>query len=86
MRPPKRVGVYAKGIIIYGMVHRREPRQRRIYKLAIETFGAKEKAERWLRRPLRQFHGRTPMEMLETDSGSRQVEVLLGRIGHGLAA
>jgi putative toxin-antitoxin system antitoxin component (TIGR02293 family) len=58
----------------------------RIYALAVETLGDKAKAKHWLRRPLRQFSGRTPMEMLETDLGAHQVEVLLGRIGHGLAA
>jgi putative toxin-antitoxin system antitoxin component (TIGR02293 family) len=58
----------------------------RIYALAVETLGDDAKAKHWLRRPLRQFGGRTPMEMLETDLGAHQVEVLLGRIGHGLAA
>lgn len=53
-----------------------------IYALALETLGEEEKAKRWLRRPLRQFGGRTLMEMLETDLGAHQVEVLLGRIGH----
>jgi putative toxin-antitoxin system antitoxin component (TIGR02293 family) len=64
----------------------RVSRVARIYALALETLGEEEKAKRWLRRPLRQFRGRTPMEMLETDLGAHQVEVLLGRIGHGLAA
>jgi putative toxin-antitoxin system antitoxin component (TIGR02293 family) len=58
----------------------------RIYALALETLGDEARAKRWLRRPLRQFGGRTPMQMLETDLGAHQVEVLLGRIGHGLAA
>jgi putative toxin-antitoxin system antitoxin component (TIGR02293 family) len=64
----------------------RVSRLARIYAMALETLGEDEKAKRWLRRPLRQFRGRTPMEMLETDLGAYQVEVLLGRIGHGLAA
>jgi putative toxin-antitoxin system antitoxin component (TIGR02293 family) len=64
----------------------RVSRVARIYALALETFGAQETATRWLRKPLRQFRGRTPMEMLETDLGAHQVEVLLGRISHGLAA
>jgi putative toxin-antitoxin system antitoxin component (TIGR02293 family) len=64
----------------------RVSRVARIYALALETLGEDEKAKRWLRRPLTQFRGRTPMEMLETDLGAHQVEVLLGRIGHGLAA
>lgn len=64
----------------------RVSRVARIYALALETFGEENKAKRWLRRPLRQFRGRTPMQMLETDLGAHQVEVLLARIGHGLAA
>jgi len=64
----------------------RVSRVARIYALALETLGDQEKAKRWLRRPLRQFRGRTPMQLLETDLGAHQVEVLLGKIGHGLAA
>jgi len=58
----------------------------RISALALEILGEEEKAKRWLRKPLRQFRGRTRMEMLETESGAYEVEVLLGRIGHGVAA
>ena len=58
----------------------------RIYALAAEAFGDLDKARRWLRRPLRQFAGRTPMEMIETELGAAQVETLLGRISHGIAA
>jgi putative toxin-antitoxin system antitoxin component (TIGR02293 family) len=64
----------------------RVSRVARIYALAVETLGEREKANRWLRKPLRQFAGRTPMEMLETELGAHQVENLLGRISHGLAA
>jgi putative toxin-antitoxin system antitoxin component (TIGR02293 family) len=58
----------------------------RIYALALDTFGNEEKARRWLRKPLRQFGGRTAMQMLETELGAHQVETILGRIGHGLGA
>jgi putative toxin-antitoxin system antitoxin component (TIGR02293 family) len=64
----------------------RVSRVARIYALALETFRAPEKAKHWLRKSLRQFGGRTPMEMLETDLGTHQVEILLGQIAHGLAA
>ncbi len=81
------------------LAHRMKKRQRlsldesnrvsrvaRIYALAVETLGDRDKANRWLRKPLRRFGGRTPMEMIETDLGANQVENLLGRISHGLAA
>ncbi|HXR24463.1 MAG TPA: antitoxin Xre/MbcA/ParS toxin-binding domain-containing protein [Candidatus Binataceae bacterium] len=58
----------------------------RIFALAAETLGGDDRAKDWLRRPLRQFAGRTPMAMLATDLGAHQVEVLLGRIAHGIAA
>jgi len=64
----------------------RVSRVARIWAQAVETFGAADKARRWLRKPIRQFGGRTPMEMLETELGAHQVEMLLGRIAHGLAA
>jgi putative toxin-antitoxin system antitoxin component (TIGR02293 family) len=58
----------------------------RIYALAVETFGDDDKARHWLRRPLRPLSGRTAMRMLETELGAHQVEILLGRIAHGIAA
>lgn len=64
----------------------RVSRVARIYAHAVETFGDPDKAKRWLRKPLRQFGGRSAMEMLETELGAHQVEAFLGRISHGLAA
>lgn len=51
-----------------------------------ETFGSQEKAALWLRRPTSAFDGETSISLLDTDEGSRQVEHLLARIDHGLAA
>lgn len=64
----------------------RVSRVARIFALASETLGSHERAREWLRRPLHQFGGRSPLEMLATDLGSHQVEVLLGRIAHGIGA
>jgi len=44
------------------------------------------KAHRWLRRPTEPLGGRAPLDLLDTDAGSRAVEALLGRIEHGIAA
>jgi putative toxin-antitoxin system antitoxin component (TIGR02293 family) len=49
------------------------------------TFGDKEKAHTWLRRPTPLLDGETPLDRLDTDYGTRQVEALLGRIAYGLA-
>ena len=64
----------------------RVSRVARIFTTAVETFGSDERALVWLRRPLVQFDDRSPLEMLATDLGTHQVEVLLGRIAHGIAA
>jgi putative toxin-antitoxin system antitoxin component (TIGR02293 family) len=53
---------------------------------AEETFGGREKAGAWLRRPTAALAGEGPLEWLDTDEGSHEVEILLGRIAHGIAA
>jgi len=58
----------------------------RILAAAEETFGSREKAGAWLRRPTTLLAGDRPLDMLDTDEGTRNVEALLGRIGHGIAA
>jgi hypothetical protein len=57
----------------------------RISALAEETFGSKEKAERWLLRPTGALGGQKPGELLGSAEGARQVEILLNRIAHGIA-
>jgi putative toxin-antitoxin system antitoxin component (TIGR02293 family) len=49
------------------------------------TFGDPAKAHAWLRRPTPVLDGESPLDRLDTDFGTRQVEALLGRIAHGLA-
>jgi len=58
----------------------------RVIAAAEETFGGREKAGTWLRRPTSALAGESPLEWLDTDEGARQVEILLGRIAHGIAA
>jgi putative toxin-antitoxin system antitoxin component (TIGR02293 family) len=53
---------------------------------AEETFGSREKAAAWLRCPSAALGGEHPLQLLDTDEGAREVEALLGRIGHGIAA
>lgn len=56
----------------------------RIASQASEVLGGDDKASRWLHRPNRALGGRQPLELLDTDLGSRQVEEVLGRIEHGV--
>jgi putative toxin-antitoxin system antitoxin component (TIGR02293 family) len=58
----------------------------RLVAAARETFGDPAKALTWLNRENRVLGGETPLAMADTDLGARNVEALLGRIGHGLAA
>jgi putative toxin-antitoxin system antitoxin component (TIGR02293 family) len=58
----------------------------RVLAAAEETFGNQEKAGAWLRRPTRALGGEAPLNLLDTDGGTREVETLLGRIGYGIAA
>ena len=58
----------------------------RMQTLAEETFGEKERANRWLRRALTELDGETPLEVAQTEAGARVVETILGKIAWGAAA
>lgn len=49
-----------------------------------EVLGTLEKAALWLRRDNRALGGHSPLEMLDTEIGSRAVEGVLLRIEHGV--
>ncbi|MGO4669802.1 antitoxin Xre/MbcA/ParS toxin-binding domain-containing protein [Bosea sp. 2KB_26] len=61
-------------------------RAARVLAEAEETFGSQQKAAKWLRRPTTALSGEKPIDLLDTSEGADQVEALLGRIGHGIAA
>jgi len=62
----------------------------RLYRLAriaahaARLLGTDDQAAAWLRRPNRSLGGESPLEVLDTDSGAREVEDALGRLEHGL--
>ena len=56
----------------------------RIAALAEESLGGRDRAARWLKRPNRALGNAIPLQHLDTDLGSRQVEDVLGRISHGV--
>ncbi len=58
----------------------------RVLAAAEATFGNQAKAGMWLRRPTTALAGERPLDLLDTDEGAREVSLLLGRIGHGIAA
>ncbi|MFM2354482.1 MAG: hypothetical protein RLZZ528_218 [Pseudomonadota bacterium] len=48
------------------------------------TFGDPGIADEWLRSPNPALDGNIPIEMAATDIGAREVEIVLGRIAHGV--
>ena len=56
----------------------------RVVAQAARVLGAKDKAVRWMSTPNRAMGGSVPVEMLDTDLGTQDVEAALGRIGHGV--
>lgn len=61
-------------------------RAARVLAEAEETFGNREKASLWLRTASQALAGECPLDLLDTEEGAREVETLLGRISHGIAA
>lgn len=55
----------------------------RITAQAAVTLGNEEKAVRWLRRPNRALGNQAPLDLVDSDIGTRQVEEVLGQIEHG---
>lgn len=54
--------------------------------VAEDTFGSKEKANTWLRRPLSELNGETPLDIAQTEAGARLIETILAKIAWGAAA
>lgn len=61
-------------------------RMTRIAARAAEVLGDTAKAARWLHRSNRALGGHTPLSLVRTDLGARQVEQILGRIEHGVVS
>jgi putative toxin-antitoxin system antitoxin component (TIGR02293 family) len=55
----------------------------RIVAFAHQALGGAELAARWLKRPNRALAGSTPVSVIDTELGARQVENVLGRIAYG---
>ena len=64
----------------------RPARLTRVQAFAEETFGNNEKANRWLRRALKELDGETPLVIAQSEAGARMIETILGKIAWGAAA
>ena len=55
----------------------------RVIALATRSIGDAEAARRWLKLPNRALGGRTPLDVIDTEPGTRALENVLGRIAYG---
>ena len=62
----------------------RTVRLARVYANAVEMIGDEQKAVTWLGTPNRALGGARPIDQLDTDVGTREVEDVLGRIAYGV--
>ncbi len=56
----------------------------RVVAHAIDTLEGREAAVGWIKSPNPALGRKTPLSMLDTDLGTREVERILGRIDHGV--
>ena len=59
-------------------------RSARLFAIATDVLEEAQAAVRWLKSPQRALGGAFPLELAQTDVGSRAVEALLGRMEHGV--
>lgn len=57
-----------------------------LYAMAEDVMGSPLRAAEWMAQPNRSLGQESPNAYAETDTGGREVEDLLGRIAHGVAA
>ena len=56
-----------------------------VFEKTLELFeGDRTAAQRWLSTPAKSFGGETPLSMVQTEVGAREVEDLIGRLEHGV--
>jgi putative toxin-antitoxin system antitoxin component (TIGR02293 family) len=55
-----------------------------LFQASVELFGNLESARRWFVAPQRALGGNTPLRCAETTVGAQEVEMLIGRLEHGV--
>ena len=51
---------------------------------ALDVIGSPTRLSEWMQTPLPALNGRTPYSLLDSEDGRKLVEMVLGRIGHGI--
>jgi len=55
-----------------------------LFEKAEELFGDRDEARQWLQTPIPALGDQRPLDLAQTEPGAREVEDLIGRIGHGV--
>ncbi|MEP6885836.1 MAG: antitoxin Xre/MbcA/ParS toxin-binding domain-containing protein [Gammaproteobacteria bacterium] len=58
----------------------------RVVSLATSVLESEDNARRWLKRPLQELGGQSPLQLTATEPGAREVERVLGRLENGIFA
>lgn len=74
----------SQGSLLTSAESDRTVRMARLYAHAAEMLGDREKAVDWLSTANRALGGEKPLDLLDTDTGARMVEDVLGRIAYGV--
>jgi putative toxin-antitoxin system antitoxin component (TIGR02293 family) len=74
----------SQGSVLTSAESDRTVRLARVYASAVEMIGDQQKAVEWLSTPNRALGGERPLDQLDTDTGARMVEDILGRIAYGV--
>ena len=74
----------ARGENLTSVETERAVRVASVVRLAETVFGNPEKALRWLRHSSDRLNERTPLSMLQTEAGGREIESMLHGIAHGI--
>ena len=64
----------------------RVARLMRVFVRAVDVLQDEDRARGWLARPLRVLGGRTPLSLMASEQGAREVEHVLGRLEYGVFA
>jgi putative toxin-antitoxin system antitoxin component (TIGR02293 family) len=64
----------------------RVARLMRVYMRAVDVLADEGKARDWLAKPLQVLGGKSPLSLMATEQGAREVEQVLGRLEHGVFA
>ncbi|MEM6314739.1 MAG: antitoxin Xre/MbcA/ParS toxin-binding domain-containing protein [Planctomycetota bacterium] len=56
----------------------------RVFEAAVDLYEDERAAAEWLQEPARALNFERPLDVARSDVGAREVECLIGRIGHGV--